>query len=211
MRTLGWTSGWTPDADADADSDAEGDEDAEEEDVDVDAADEGDMYEDRAERHPEDAPPPPAPQAQAQDASRTFLIYVIGGYYPPEHGILSAGGGGGGAEGMGLGFEALLDLGELLGPPRPPTASKADIARAGLAVLRRDALAAAPERVLESCVERCLICLDDYTEVDEIRLLSCRHAFHRGCVDRWLETGRNNCPACRTKGVPTDGPSNPAM
>ncbi|KAJ7079369.1 hypothetical protein C8R43DRAFT_910164, partial [Mycena crocata] len=46
---------------------------------------------------------------------------------------------------------------------------------------------------------QCLICLDDYTEEDDIRVLSCRHAFHMDCVDRWLETGRNNCPACRTK------------
>ena len=28
--------------------------------------------------------------------------------------------------------------------------------------------------------------------------MSCRHAFHRTCVDEWLQTGRNNCPACRT-------------
>jgi len=58
--------------------------------------------------------------------------------------------------------------------------------------------------VVNTCVERCLICLDDYDEADEIRVLSCRHAFHQTCVDRWLETGRNNCPACRSKGVPTD-------
>ena len=28
--------------------------------------------------------------------------------------------------------------------------------------------------------------------------MSCRHAFHQTCVDEWLQTGRNNCPACRT-------------
>ncbi|KAJ7843392.1 hypothetical protein B0H14DRAFT_2778677 [Mycena olivaceomarginata] len=134
------------------------------------------------------------------DASRTFLIYVIGGYYPPEHGILN---GAGGAESL----EALFrELPELLGYARPPTASKADIARAGLTVLRPAELPEAEKagRVVSNCVERCLICLDDYDPADDIRVLSCRHAFHLTCVDRWLETGRNNCPACRTKGVPTD-------
>ena len=46
---------------------------------------------------------------------------------------------------------------------------------------------------------QCLICLEDYDPEEELRLLSCRHVFHRDCVDRWLETGRNNCPACRSQ------------
>jgi hypothetical protein len=34
---------------------------------------------------------------------------------------------------------------------------------------------------------------------EDLRLLSCRHVFHKDRVDRWLETGRNNCPTCRTQ------------
>lgn len=49
---------------------------------------------------------------------------------------------------------------------------------------------------------QCLVCLDDYNPEDELRVLTCKHTFHQGCVDRWLETGRNNCPACRTKVCP---------
>jgi hypothetical protein len=45
---------------------------------------------------------------------------------------------------------------------------------------------------------QCLICLDDYQPEEDIRVMSCRHAFHRTCVDEWLQTGKNNCPACRT-------------
>lgn len=45
---------------------------------------------------------------------------------------------------------------------------------------------------------QCLICLDDYQPEEDIRVMSCRHAFHQACVDEWLQTGRNNCPACRT-------------
>jgi hypothetical protein len=50
---------------------------------------------------------------------------------------------------------------------------------------------------------QCLICLDDYQPEENIRVMSCRHAFHQTCVDEWLQTGRNNCPACRTTGVTT--------
>ena len=45
---------------------------------------------------------------------------------------------------------------------------------------------------------QCLICLDEYDTEDDIRVMTCRHAFHKSCVDKWLQTGRNNCPACRT-------------
>ena len=48
---------------------------------------------------------------------------------------------------------------------------------------------------------QCLICLEDYADDDDLRLLGCRHIFHKNCVDTWLETGRNNCPACRAQGV----------
>ena len=46
---------------------------------------------------------------------------------------------------------------------------------------------------------QCLICLDDYEPEHDIRVMSCRHAFHKDCVDKWLQVGRNNCPACRSK------------
>ncbi|KAG1751033.1 hypothetical protein EDB19DRAFT_1267650 [Suillus lakei] len=116
--------------------------------------------------------------------SRTFLIYVIGG------GNLDS-------------FEALWELAELLGQVKPPTASKEEIDKSGLEVIKAHSLEeyAKDGRVATNCVDRCLICLDDYVPDDDLRVLSCKHAFHQGCVDKWLQTGRNNCPACRTKGV----------
>lgn len=127
--------------------------------------------------------------------SRTFLIYVIGGYYPPDHQIIT----GGNLDS----FEALWELAELLGQVKPPTASKEEIDKSGLEVIKANSLEeyAKDGRVATNCVDRCLICLDDYVPDDDLRVLSCKHAFHQGCVDKWLQTGRNNCPACRTKGV----------
>ena len=46
---------------------------------------------------------------------------------------------------------------------------------------------------------QCLICLDAYEPEDDVRVMSCRHAFHKNCVDTWMETGKNNCPFCRGK------------
>lgn len=55
--------------------------------------------------------------------------------------------------------------------------------------------------VLESTAQRCLICLEDWEDDDDVRVLSCRHAFHVGCVDRWLTGTSNTCPLCRKAGV----------
>ncbi|KAJ7915626.1 hypothetical protein B0H13DRAFT_1871906 [Mycena leptocephala] len=130
-------------------------------------------------------------------AATSAYVAASTGYYPPEHGILN------GADGAFVNFFSLLSRIPLIICPtrtlanpthlqRTPralgyaTASKTDIARAGLKVLCRDALPAAEKdgRVVENCMERCLICLDDYAEEDDIRVLSCRHAFHLSCVDR---------------------------
>ncbi|KAG6377213.1 hypothetical protein JVT61DRAFT_1267 [Boletus reticuloceps] len=135
------------------------------------------------------------PQSQETPGSRTFLIYVIGGYYPPDHQIIT----GGNLDS----FEALWELAELLGQVKPPTVSKEEIEKSGLEIIKASMLEVYEKqgRIASNCIDRCLICLDEYNPEDDMRVLTCKHTFHQGCVDRWLETGRNNCPACRTKGV----------
>ncbi|KAF9021329.1 hypothetical protein BDZ89DRAFT_1071558 [Hymenopellis radicata] len=108
-------------------------------------------------------------------------------------------------------FEALLDLAEILGQVKPPTASKEEIEKSNLEVIKAARVAEYEQigKISSNCTERCLICLDDYAEDDEVRVMVCRHAFHKGCVDMWLQTGKNNCPACRGAGVSTDESSIP--
>ncbi|TFK69550.1 hypothetical protein BDN72DRAFT_897220 [Pluteus cervinus] len=129
--------------------------------------------------------------------SRTFLIYVIGGYYPPDHSIVT-----GGPNNLDT-FEALLELAELLGQVKPPTVTKDEIDKSGLEIIKPVQLQEYEQngRIASNCTERCLICLDDYDPEDDVRVMSCRHAFHKSCVDTWLQTGKNNCPACRSRGV----------
>ncbi|KAH8986083.1 hypothetical protein EDB86DRAFT_2299572 [Lactarius hatsudake] len=133
--------------------------------------------------------------------STTFFIYVIGGYYPPNHQLVV------GTDPL----DSFEELAELLGQVKPPTATKEDIDNSGLEVIRSGVLVEYEKvgRIAPMCVDRCLICLEDYDPEEDLRLLSCRHVFHRDCVDRWLETGRNNCPACRSQGVTTNPGSIP--
>lgn len=45
--------------------------------------------------------------------------------------------------------------------------------------------------------DTCAICIDQLEENDEVRGLSCGHAFHCSCVDVWLTTRRAICPLCK--------------
>ena len=45
--------------------------------------------------------------------------------------------------------------------------------------------------------DSCAICLDDFRENEELRLLPCHHAFHRHCVDPWLLKQSELCPMCK--------------
>lgn len=129
----------------------------------------------------------------------TYLVYVIGGYYPRSHPVLSIPNL---ATGGPLSDEEMALVSELMGQVKPPTASKEDIENSGLTVVDGSEVKRMEQegQLLSSCVERCLICLDEYEPGQECRILRCRHGYHKECVDHWLSNGRDSCPACRTAG-----------
>ncbi|ORX59355.1 hypothetical protein BCR36DRAFT_249279, partial [Piromyces finnis] len=51
--------------------------------------------------------------------------------------------------------------------------------------------------MLGSTGNSCTICLCEYEDKDEIRVLHCKHAFHKQCIDEWISKYVNNCPICR--------------
>ncbi|EOA18215.1 hypothetical protein CARUB_v10006700mg [Capsella rubella] len=54
----------------------------------------------------------------------------------------------------------------------------------------------------EDSSTECAICIAEFAEGEEIRILPvCSHAFHVACIDKWL-TSRSSCPSCRRVLVP---------
>ena len=79
----------------------------------------------------------------------------------------------------------------MLGPVKPPVANASDVVAAGgvLEVKIVDgviqALNADGERQMTISDERCLVCLCEYEDEEEVRQLNkCSHVFHRECIDQ---------------------------
>lgn len=128
------------------------------------------------------------------DVSR-FVLFVSGGRYHEQHPLLVSRPRDAGRD--------LMFMMELLGTiaamsNKRPTTTAADIERSGLLKVKAKEIANLHRegRVTENTLDKCLVCLDEWQEDDDCRVLSCKHVFHASCVDQWLENNSNSCPLC---------------
>ncbi|KAF0543559.1 transferrin receptor ectodomain, apical domain-containing protein [Gigaspora margarita] len=49
----------------------------------------------------------------------------------------------------------------------------------------------------ENDPQECVICLEDYVDEDELRIMPCKHEYHVKCIDSWLTTRQRFCPICK--------------
>jgi len=45
--------------------------------------------------------------------------------------------------------------------------------------------------------DTCVICLEEFTHGQQIKLLPCKHGFHGECIDPWLGERSDQCPICK--------------
>ncbi|KAM7191793.1 hypothetical protein V8F20_009156 [Naviculisporaceae sp. PSN 640] len=57
--------------------------------------------------------------------------------------------------------------------------------------------AALPPECMGTSGDTCAICIDALEDDDDVRGLTCGHAFHAVCVDPWLTSRRACCPLCK--------------
>ncbi|KAL2064656.1 hypothetical protein VTL71DRAFT_3794 [Oculimacula yallundae] len=57
----------------------------------------------------------------------------------------------------------------------------------------------------------CSICISDFVDDEEVRVLPCSHRFHPECIDPWLLNISGTCPICRYDLNPNDPTLPPAV
>ncbi|KAF5185813.1 RING/U-box superfamily protein [Thalictrum thalictroides] len=48
------------------------------------------------------------------------------------------------------------------------------------------------------CPMECCVCLHRFEADEEVSELSCKHFFHKGCLEKWLNHKHSTCPLCRS-------------
>ncbi|KAM0869382.1 hypothetical protein ACQ4PT_040713 [Festuca glaucescens] len=88
------------------------------------------------------------------------------------------------------------------GPAPAPAVIKARLPAIRYADLRSRRSAAAGAAASTTCCAVCLGALEARHRVRELG--NCAHAFHKACIDKWVDKGQATCPLCRALLLPID-------
>ncbi|KAF9193408.1 hypothetical protein BGZ50_007480 [Haplosporangium sp. Z 11] len=128
------------------------------------------------------------------------VLTLSGGYIS----LMAAGADGEG----GSNYDDLWMLSNLIGPARPITTTQEAIDSAGFSVGQFEHAVQGIRNVTTlGDGTKCLVCMSEYEEGEDMRALKCHHGFHQECIDKWLTTGANKCPVCRAAAVVPELPS----
>jgi len=102
-----------------------------------------------------------------------------------------------------LDYEALLRLGDIMGEVVPQGLTQTQINRLPTHVFNAEKQKAASSSASSSVTERedhkqCHVCLTEYDNGEQLRILPCFHRFHSACIDEWIKTNPT-CPLCRVR------------
>jgi len=101
-----------------------------------------------------------------------------------------------------LDYETLLRLGDIMGDVVPQGLSQTQINRLPTHIYNAEKQKA----TTASCAsggeredhKQCHVCLTEYDEGEQLRILPCFHRFHSACIDEWIKTNPT-CPLCRVR------------
>ncbi|KAF9921339.1 hypothetical protein FBU30_008677 [Linnemannia zychae] len=150
---------------------------------------------------------PAAPGSDDPESARNrprhrspWIVLTLSGAY--LNSMMAAGEGEGGSS-----YDDLWMLANLIGPARPVTTTQEAIDNAGFEVGQfEQALQGMRNVTTLGDSSKCLVCMSEYEEGEDMRALKCHHGFHQACIDKWLTTGANKCPVCRAAAVVTTEP-----
>ncbi|KAK5075484.1 hypothetical protein LTR64_001691 [Lithohypha guttulata] len=144
------------------------------------------------------------PDRPRGSTGRSWLIYVVGTNVSPDHPAFTM---------PSLftdnpSYEDMQMLSTLLGPVKPPVASQQDVqaagglyhvVRSGSMLIAESTNDATGQVVTISLNDRCLICLSEYEEHDQVRQIkTCNHVYHRECID---EVSIDNVQDCLNRAL----------
>ncbi|CAO2205814.1 unnamed protein product [Urochloa humidicola] len=88
-------------------------------------------------------------------------------------------------------------------PPPPPTPAAI---KARLPAVRYADLLRARRSPAARAPASCAVCLGALEARHRVRELgNCAHAFHKACIDKWVDKGQATCPLCRALLLPDAG------